>query len=387
MDWILECAACGASAEPAGLPTVCQCGQPWLVRYPTRRPDPARRAGLAAGRGMWRFREFLPLTGQEQPVSLGEGDTPLLQVTRIGERIGLSSLFVKDEAINPTGSFKARGLSAAITRATLAGARRFTLPTAGNAGVAAAAYGARAGVAVRVYAPSSTPPTILAQIRASGADLHLLEGHIGDCGKASRAWAAESGAFDLSTLREPYRIEGKKTLGLELAEQLGWTLPDAIIYPTGGGTGLIGMWKVFQELLAAGWITGPLPRMFTVQATGCAPVVRSFLEGSDRCTPWPDPWTIASGLRVPGPLGDRLMLQALRQSGGGAVAVTDAQLSAEAEQGNRLEGIDFAPEGGAAVAAARILRESGVLRPEERVVLFNTGAGWLYRGAPELPPG
>jgi threonine synthase len=226
---------------------------------------------------------------------------------------------------------------------------------------------------------------ILAQITAFGAELHLLDGHIGDCGRASRAYAAESGAFDLSTLREPYRIEGKKTLGLELAESLDWTLPDAIIYPTGGGTGLIGMWKAFLELRDAGWVTGSLPRMFTVQAAGCAPVVRAFEAGASRADPWQDPWTVASGLRVPAPLGDRLMLQALRESGGGAVAVNDADLVEEARQGSRLEGIDFAPEGGASIAAARVLRERGVLRPEHRVVLFNTGAGWLYRELRELP--
>jgi threonine synthase len=385
MDWVLQCSACGSAAEPAGLPTVCECGQPWLVRYPERRPDPAARAEIAALRGMWRFRPFLPLAGGEEPITLGEGDTPLLAVPRLAARIGMPGLLVKDEGTNPTGSFKSRGLSAAVTRAVAGGARAFTLPTAGNAGVAAAAYGARAGIPVRVYAPTTTPATILTQIRSYGADLRLLDGHIGDCGKASRAYAAESGAFDLSTLREPYRIEGKKTLGLELAEQLGWTLPDAIIYPTGGGTGLIGMWKVFQELSAAGWVRGSLPRMYTVQAEGCAPVVKAFHEGADRCTPWPNPWTIASGLRVPGALGDRLMLRALRESGGGAVAVSDPELAQDAEQGSRLEGIDFAPEGGAAIAAARALRAAGVLLPEDRVVLFNTGAGWLYRDSAELP--
>ncbi len=387
MDWVLRCSACGSAAEPAGLPTVCECGQPWLVRYPERRPDPAARAGIAALRGMWRFRPFLPLAGGEEPITLGEGDTPLLAVPRLAARIGVPGLLVKDEGTNPTGSFKSRGLSAAVTRAATGGARAFTLPTAGNAGVAAAAYGARAGIPVRVYAPKTTPATILAQIRSYGADLRLLDGHIGDCGEASRAHSAESGAFDLSTLREPYRIEGKKTLGLELAEQLGWTLPDAIIYPTGGGTGLIGMWKVFQELAAAGWVRGSLPRMYTVQAEGCAPVVKAFHEGAERCTPWPDPRTIASGLRVPGALGDRLMLRALRESGGGAVAVSDSELAQDAAQGSRLEGIDFAPEGGAAIAAARALRAGGVLLPEDRVVLFNTGAGWLYRDPAELPRG
>jgi threonine synthase len=387
IDWTLECSSCGKAAPTAGLPTVCECGQPLLVRYPNRHPAPARRGEVATGRGMWRFREFLPLTDGEQPVTLGEGDTPLLGTPRIGARIGLPGVMVKDEGSNPTGSFKSRGLSAAITRAVAGGAGAFTLPTAGNAGVAAAAYGARAGVPVRVYAPKTTPATILSQILSYGADLRLLDGHIGDSGKASRAYAAESGAFDLSTLREPYRIEGKKTLGLELAEQFGWTLPDAIIYPTGGGTGLIGMWKVFQELAAAGWVSGPLPRMYTVQAAGCAPVVKAFLAGADHCEPWPDPWTIASGLRVPGALGDRLMLRALRESGGGAIAVSDAELAKEASEGGRLEGIDFAPEGGAAIAAAGALRASGVLSPEHKVVLFNTGAGWLYRDPSELPRG
>jgi threonine synthase len=336
---------------------------------------------------MWRFTSFLPLLAGEVPVSLGEGDTPLLATPRLGAAIGLARLLVKDEGCNPTGSFKARGLSAAITRAVAGGARAFTLPTAGNAGVAASAYGARAGVPVRIYAPRTTPAMILGQIVATGGELHLLDGHIGDCGKASRAWAAESGAFDLSTLREPYRIEGKKTLGLELAEQLGWQLPDVIIYPTGGGTGLIGMWKVFRELQEAGWVAGAMPRMYTVQAEGCAPVVKAFEGGADRCAPWPEPSTVASGLRVPGPLGDRLMLRALRESGGGAVAVSDAQLAADAKEGGRLEGIDFAPEGGAAIAAARELRRRGVLAPEDSIVLFNTGAGWLYRDVRELLPG
>jgi threonine synthase len=259
------------------------------------------------------------------------------------------------------------------------------LPTAGNAGVAAAAYSARAGVPVRVYAPSTTPRTILAQMLVYGADLVLLDVHIGDCGQAARAYAAETGAVDLSTLREPYRIEGKKTLGLELAMQLGWTLPAAIIYPTGGGTGLIGMWKAFLELRDAGWIQGDLPRMYTVQSSGCAPVVRAFESGADECAPWPDPWTVASGLRVPGPLGGRLMLRILRETGGGALAVDDADLEREAGQGTREEGVDLSPEGGAALAAAGALRASGVLDPEDRVVAFNTGAGWLYRDPGDLP--
>jgi threonine synthase len=288
-------------------------------------------------------------------------------------------LLVKDESVNPTGSFKARGLAAAVTRARLGGAKAFVVPTAGNAGVALSAYAARAGARARIYAPASTPVTILAQIRSFGAELVLLDGHIGDCGKAARAYAAESGAVDVSTLREPYRIEGKKTLGLELAEQLGWTLPGTVVYPTGGGTGLIGMWKAFKELQMAGWIGERLPRLYAVQSTGCAPVVQAFERGAERCTPWPEPLTVAAGLRVPGPFGDRLMLRALRESGGGAVAVTDAELTAAATELMTDEGIDAAPEGGATLAGARALLAGGAIQPEETVLLFNTGAGWLYR--------
>jgi threonine synthase len=388
MDWQLECSNCGATRGPEGLPTVCDvCGQPWLVRYPDRPlPSLTARAEVRRGHGMWRFRPFLPIMPDERPDTLGEGDTPLLRCSRTGSRLGLGNLLIKDEGANPTGSFKARGLSAAITRAVAAGATRFVIPTAGNAGVAAAAYAARAGVSVRVYAPRSTPRTILAQIMAFGGDLHLLDGHIGDCGKAARTFGVEQGATDLSTLREPYRIEGKKTLGLELALQLGWTLPQAIIYPTGGGTGLIGMWKAFAELRASGWVTDEPPRMFTVQSTGCAPIVQAFNAGSDHATAWPDPWTVASGLRVPAPLGDRLILRALRESGGAAVAVTDEVLQQEATQASREEGVDFSPEGGAGLAAARVLRERGQIGAEDRVIVFNTGAGWLYRSPDDLLP-
>lgn len=378
LPWTLTCSACGVEHSAAGLPGVCvACGGPYLVRYHTS-PGPEVKARLAERPAdMWRYREWLPLTGTEQPTSLGEGGTPLLRIQRLEQDFG--ELWVKDESVNPTGSFKARGLAAAVTRAVLAGADHFVVPTAGNAGVALAAYAARAGVKARVYAPASTPRTILSQIQTFGAELELLDGHIGDCGKAARAYAAATGAVDVSTLREPYRIEGKKTLGLELAEQLGWRLPDAIIYPTGGGTGLIGMWKAFQELQAAGWISGTLPRLYSVQSTGCAPVVQAFDAGADRCTPWPDPWTIASGLRVPGPFGDRLMLRALRESQGGAVAVPDDDLAAAARELQTAAGIDAAPEGGAALAGARVLATRGALRRGERIVLFNTGAGWLYR--------
>ena len=381
MDWLLECPACKSNKAPQGLDSVCACGHPWLVRYPERDWSRLTPAAFGTERSMWKYRPFLPLTPAEAPISLGEGLTPLLRVPRSGARLGARQLYIKEEGTNPTGSFKARGLSAAITRAVLAGAERFTLPTAGNAGVAASAYGARAGKEVRVFAPQTTPPTLLAQIKLFGGDLHLDPGHIGDCGKRSRAWAAESGAMDLSTLREPYRIEGKKTLGLELAEQFGWTLPDVILYPTGGGTGLIGMWKAFQELRDAGWVRCKLPRMYAVQSTGCAPIIRAFDAGTPKADPWPDPWTVASGLRVPGPLGDRLILTALRESGGGAVAVTDEALMAAALGHSRLEGIDLSPEGGASLAALAHLLATGQVDPDERVVAFNTGAGWLYRSS------
>lgn len=336
---------------------------------------------------MWRFRSFLPLASHEEPITLGEGDTPLLAAPRLAAALGLGDIWVKDEGANPTGSFKSRGLSAAVTRAVHAGIDRFVIPTAGNAGVASAAYCARAGARVRVFAPRTTPRTILAQILAYGADLELLDGHIGDCGKAAKAYAAESGAMDLSTLREPYRIEGKKTLGLEIAMQFDWTLPDVIIYPTGGGTGLIGMWKAFVELREAGWITSPMPRLYTVQSTGCAPIVKAFAAGDRQAEPWPDPWTVASGLRVPGPLGDRLMLRILAETGGGAVAVSDESMQELAQLGTRQEGVDFSPEGGASIAAAVELGRQGAVSPGQRVVLFNTGAGWLYRDPEQLLAG
>ncbi len=379
MDWTLECSGCPRHQDANGLPTVCpDCGSPWLVRYARQVGAGARSALEKRARGMWRYREFLPLSGEEEPITLGEGTTPLLPARRLGEAIGLPDLWVKDEAANPTGSFKARGLAAAVTRAVRAGATRFVLPTAGNAGVAAAAYGAKAGATVRVYAPKTTPAPLLGQIAAYGAQLELVDGHIGDCGRLAKQYAADTLAFDLSTLREPYRIEGKKTLGLEIAEQLGWRLPGAIIYPTGGGTGLIGMWKAFLELIAAGWVKGPMPQLFSVQSSGCAPVVRAFDAGAAQCEAWQDPRTVAAGLRVPNPLGGALMLKALKESRGGAVAVPDQALTESQRQLSTLEGVDACPEGGAAVAAAEQLARSGRLVRDERVVVFNTGAGVLY---------
>ncbi len=375
--WILECSECDRSESPEGLPTVCECGAPWLVKYHAV-PPPKTKALLATRSwDMWRYREWLPLLEGETPVTLGEGGTPLLDLPALADRGGVGRVLLKDESQNPTGSFKARGLSAAVTRAA-PHAPAFTTPTAGNAGVALSAYGCRAGIPVKVVAPVTTPPRILAQIERFGADLETLQGHIGDCGKVSRAYAEKTGAFDVSTLREPYRIEGKKTLGLEVAEQLDWTLPDAVIYPTGGGTGLIGMWIAFKALLDAGWATGKAPRLFSVQSTGCAPVVRAVDAGADATEAWEAPATIAAGLRVPDPLGGRLMLRAIAETGGGAIAVSDEMLEGAQRELTVQHGIDASPEGGATLAALRELVASGHIAASDSVVLFNTGAGWLY---------
>jgi threonine synthase len=330
---------------------------------------------------MWRYQAVLPLRDGETPVSLGEGATPMHELPALAREVGVARLWVKDEGLNPTASFKARGMSAAVTRAAALGVPGFVVPTAGNAGAALAAYGAAAGIPVRVYAPASTPAPILATIRALGADLQLVDGHIGDAGKASRAFAAEHGYFDVSTLREPYRIEGKKTMGLELAEQLGWTLPTHVIYPTGGGTGLIGMWKVFGEMRAAGWLPEhlPLPRMVVAQADGCAPMVRAFHAHADRATPWENPQTHASGLRVPGPLGDRLILRALYESNGDAASVGEEAIREATLRLSRSSGVDAAPEGGCALAVLELLVREKRIASDAEVLVFNTGSGASYR--------
>jgi threonine synthase len=330
---------------------------------------------------MWRYSSLLPLRDDESPVSLGEGLTPLADLPALARELGVEQLWVKDEGLNPTASFKARGMSAAVTRARAFGVPGLVVPTAGNAGAALAAYAAAAGMEVRVYAPETTPRPILDTISALGGELHLVQGHIGDAGKRARAFASESGWFDVSTLREPYRIEGKKTMGIELAEQLSWMLPTHIVYPTGGGTGLIGMWKVFGELKDWGWISPDvrLPRMIVAQAEGCAPIVRAFHDGSDVATPWRKPETHASGLRVPGPLGDRLILRAVRESQGDAHAVSEEAIREGTQWLATASGIDAAPEGGCAMSVTRDLVRAGRIGRDARVLIFNTGSGSSYR--------
>jgi threonine synthase len=377
--WHLECSACDTRSPGDALASVCSaCGQPLLVRYDSPPPPPRQ---VTARWDLWRYAPALPLRDGESPVSLGEGLTPLAESPALARLLGVARVSVKDEGLNPTASFKARGMSAAVTRARALGVPGLVVPTAGNAGAAMAAYAAAAGLPARVYAPETTPRPILETIRAFGAELELVAGHIGDAGKRARAFAAESGYFDVSTLREPYRIEGKKTMGLELAEQLGWSLPSHIVYPTGGGTGLIGMWKVFAELREWGWVdaTPALPRMIVAQADGCAPIVRAFHEGADRAVPWENPTTHASGLRVPGPLGDRLILRAVRESRGDAHAVSEDAIRAGTRELATTTGIDAAPEGGCALAVTRDLVQAGRIPRDAHVLVFNTGSGASYR--------
>jgi threonine synthase len=350
-------------------------GAPLLVRYPSASLD---RATVATrGPSMWRYREALPLDADEEPVSLGEGATPLLRAHRIERELGLDvALYVKDESRNPTGSFKSRGMSVAVTRAKKFGIAELVAPSAGNAGGALAAYGARAGIAVTLFLPRDTPATIVEECRTFGARVHLVEGLIDAAGKLAAEHAAASGAFNVATLREPYRLEGKKTMGFELVETLG-TVPSAIVYPTGGGTGLVGMWKAFDELEAAGWIGCERPQMISVQAEGCAPIVRAFAAGSATAERWVDAATAAWGLRVPAAIGDRLMLRAISKSGGTALAVGEDAMREDMLALRSQEGIDASEEGGAALAALRILVAQR--RPfAGPVVLFNTGSALKY---------
>jgi threonine synthase len=328
---------------------------------------------------MWRYRELMPLLPGDVPVTLGEGFTPLLHAKRLGAALGLSRLFIKDESLNPTNSFKARGQSAAITRAKALGAHTIALPTAGNAGNAAAAYSAAAGLACQVFIPRDAKQPFVDECRLYGAQVTLVDGLITDAGRIAAETGAPLGWYDVSTLKEPYRVEGKKTMGYELAEQLDWTLPDCIVYPTGGGTGLIGMWKAFAELEAIGWIpSGHRPRMVSVQAEGCAPIVRAFEQGTPKASPWENAHTAADGLRVPRAIGDFLILQAVRESGGSALAVADREMVADMIEIGSKEGVSAAPEGGAALTAIRRLVAEGKIAPHETVVLFNTGGALKY---------
>jgi len=322
---------------------------------------------------LWRYREILPVDSPSEIVSLGEGSTPLLPAEKLGRELGLTKLYVKDESQNPTRSFKARGMTVAVTMARKLGVRAVAVPTAGNAGCALAAYAARAGLPAFIAMPRDTPPSIVEECRQYGAEVVMVEGVITDAAKRVQEVVSRGEAFDLSTLREPYRVEGKKTMGYELLEDLG-RLPDVIIYPTGGGTGLVGMWKAFGEMERLGWIGPERPRMFAVQAAGCAPIVRAFQEGRDQAPEWPDPQTLAWGLRVPRAIGDRLMLRALRESGGGAVAVPEAEIEPAAAELRRREGIDAGPESGAGLAALRQLVSGHSISADAVVVLFSTGA-------------
>jgi threonine synthase len=377
----LECTLCGKRYDHRVLQTLCQdCSRPLYPRYDL---DALKRAvGKADLRGreasLWRYREFLPVEPATDPVTLGEGWTPLLPCPNLGSRFGLRDLLVKDEGQMPTGSFKARGMAVAVTRARELGARALAVPSAGNAGGAMAQYGARAGLESHVFMPEDVPLLNRIECVAAGARTYLVRGLITDCGRVVREGTPVRGWFDLSTLKEPYRVEGKKTMGLELAEQLDWKLPDVILYPTGGGTGLVGMWKAFEELEAIGWIGSKRPRMVAVQSEGCAPIARAFHSGAEYAEPWKNARTMASGIRVPAAVGDFLMLRALRESGGTAVTVSDAEIDEGTRLVTQTEGIFACPEGGATVAALQKLVGSGWVKPDERVVLFNTGTGLKY---------
>ena len=382
----LECTATGDTFEPEQLLGLSPAGKPLFARYDLdalrRTFTPAALVGRAPT--LWRYSEVLPVRDPGCRVSLGEGFTPLLDCPRLARRLGVGRLRIKDEGQNPTGSFKDRGLCMAVARALELGATELAIPSAGNAAGSTAAYGAAAGLPVHVVVPLDTPLPILAEIRALGADLQLLDGLISDCGAAVRARCDRDGWWDLSTLKEPYRVEGKKTMGYELFEQLGGRLPDAIVYPTGGGTGLIGMWKAFDEMEALGWIGAARPRMFAVQSTGCAPMVRAWEEGREAAPAWKNAETYAAGLRVPGAVGDFLILSALRESGGGAVAVPDRAMQEWVVVMGAETGIFAAPEGGATAAAVPRLREMGLIEAGDEVVLFNTGSGLKYVGMEPL---
>ena len=377
----LSCSACAAYHAPNQLHNLCtQCGKPLLVHYDldqaaaTLKKDslPARPSSL------WRYREVLPVIRNDNIVSLGEGWTPLLHAQRLGEQLGLPRLYIKDESCNPTGSFKARGMALAVSMAKELGVTKLAVPSAGNAAGALASYAAQAGLEAHIFMPKDVPLANRLECQQTGAHVTLVDGLITDCGKLVAERKEREGWFDVSTLKEPYRLEGKKTMGYELAEQCGWSLPDVILYPTGGGTGLIGMWKAFDEMEQLGWIDARRPRMVGVQAAGCAPIVHAFATGASHGAEIPRPHTVASGLRVPAAIGDFIMLDILRKSGGTAVSVSDEELLAAVGEIGSAEGIFPAPEGAACLPALRRLLQRGEVKHDESVVLFNTGSGLKY---------
>ena len=376
----LECSACGKQHDWSRLQNLClACGKPLfaIVDLAKAGRELTRDKLARRERSLWRYREFLPLPRNIEPISLGEGGTPLLKSKKFGADTKVD-LWIKDESVNPTQSFKARGMSVAVSMAKYLGAKKLAAPSAGNAGGALAAYAARAGIEAHIFMPRDTPRANIVECREVGAQVTLIDGLITDCGAEIAKRKEKEGWFDVSTLKEPYRIEGKKTLGCEVAEQLDWKLPDVVLYPTGGGTGLIGMWKAFDEMEKLGWIDSKRPRMFSVQATGCAPIIRAFEAGEKFAAEFPNARTIASGLRVPKAIGDFLMLDILRTSNGGAVAVDDDEMIRAVREVGAKEGLFVAPEGAACFVALKKLRASGKIDSGECVVIFNTGSGIKY---------
>ena len=376
----LECSACGLRYDGLRLQNLClSCGKPLVAIVDLGGASRTLKRETLATRekSLWRYREVLPLPAHVEPVSLGEGGTPLLRAEKFGDDIDLR---IKDESINPTQSFKARGMSVAVSMAKHLGATKLAVPSAGNAGGALAAYAARAGLEAHIFMPRDTPQANIIECRELGAHVRLIDGLITDCGAEIARRKTKEGWFDMSTLKEPYRVEGKKTLGYELAEQLNWQLPNVILYPTGGGTGLIGMWKAFDEMEALGWIGGKRPRMFAVQAAGCAPIVRAFEAGEKNAAEILDAHTMASGLRVPKAIGDFLILNILRQSNGGAIAVDDKEMIRVGREVGSSEGLFVAPEAAACFAAFKSLRSAGKIQSGDRLVIFNTGSGIKYVG-------
>jgi threonine synthase len=378
----LECSVpCGAAPyDPRQEHHLCACGAPLLARYDLDGARAWRRDTLVAREStMWRYRELLPLFDGETPLTLGEGWTPLIPAARLGAELGVPALLVKDESLNPTNSFKARGLSAAVTRAAYLGAKILSVPSAGNAANAMAAYAAAAGLEARVFMPGDVKEPFIRECELYGAEVTLVDGLITDAGRVAAEKGKPLGWYDVSTLKEPYRIEGKKTMAYELGEQLGWTFPDWIIYPTGGGTGMIGMWKAFEEMERIGWkAAGSRPRMVSVQAEHCAPIVRAFEQGAERSEMWQNARTVADGLRVPKAVGDFLVLRAVRESGGTALAVSDADMVRGMRELGSREGISAAPEGGAALHAVKVLLQDGRMKSTDTVVVFNTGGALKY---------